>query len=423
MSKYKKYIISGLILLFMSTFPLFLGWIPIGAFRPRFLLMILTILYLPNIFRKRPIAYLLLFSAYTLFMQILWGEFNVSTYLSDFMDYALPTFMAMAVFHADSFKLFKIVAVYAVIVTTFIIINNIYTSTIYPNAIRGMVGATAFNDTGMAELYQRWGVCIYGFAAMAMTFPTVAVCLAKSTSRKKIQFLCYTFAALSFVFLYIAGVTTPLLISLIILFFAIFLKEISFLRVGVIGIVVLLIFPAVLEVLSNLSILEGTNFETRINDVSTYTSTGRVEDDSDISSRFDLMAKSLHVFINNPLFGNLVAERGGHNYLLDMLAKYGLIGFTLFAVFIKNTISCMMSKIPFVQRGAYIFCILSLLILSCLKNLTGTEYWLYTFLYIPCVLIAFPKQDSAQQVNRRCVKRTVCNPASLKGIYVKKGSL
>lgn len=394
MSKYKKYIISGLILLFMSTFPLFLGWIPIGAFRPRFLMVILTVLFLPNIFRERPVIYLLLFSLYSLFMQIFWEMFNFSAYFSDFMDFALLVFMAMAIFQADSFKLYKNVALFAVIVTIFIIINNIYISTIYPNAIRGLVGASAFNDTYMSTFYQHLGVCYYGFAAMAMTIPAVSVGLAKKSKNKKFQLVCFTFAALSFVFLYFAGVTTPLLISLIILFFAIFLKKISFLRVGIIGIVVFLIIPIILDVLSNLSIIEGTNFETRIKDVNTYASTGAVEDDSDISSRFDLMAKSLHAFINNPLFGNLVADRGGHNYLFDMLAKYGIIGFYLFVSFIKSTIIYMKSKIPYEQQGTYLSCVIGLLVLSCLKNCSGTEYWLYIFLYIPCVLIVFSKKDT-----------------------------
>lgn len=385
MSKYKKYIICGLILLFMSTFPLFLGWIPIGAFRPRFLMVILTVVFLPSIFRERPTLYLLIFSLYSLLMQIFWGVFNFSTFFSDFMDFALPVFMAMAIFQADSFKLYKIVASFAIIVTTFIIINNIYISTIYPDAIRGLVGASAFNDKDTATLYQHLGVCFYGFAAMAMTFPAVAVGLAMKSENKKFQFICFIFAALSFVFLYFAGVTTPLLISLIILFIAIFLKKISFTRVCIIGIVVFLIIPITLEVLSNLSIIEGTNFETRINDISTYASTRTMEDDSDISSRFDLISKSLYIFMKYPLFGNLVAEIGGHNYLFDMLAKYGMIGFCLFISFIKSTMFYMKSKIPYEQQGTYLSCIIGFLALLCLKNCSGTEYWLYIFLYIPCV--------------------------------------
>ena len=57
-----------------------------------------------------------------------------------------------------------------------------------------------------------------------------------------------------------------------------------------------------------------------------------VSNESDLAQRLDFWKKSIDVFSSNILFGSL-QDSGGHSYILDNLAMYGLFG--LFAMVIS----------------------------------------------------------------------------------------
>lgn len=392
----KNYIILylGLIVLFLTTFPLCQGWIPLGDFRPRFLFLMAVLVLDPKLLFNKPMLLLFAYFAYTGLLHFANDSFNLSGHVANVMEFAIPAVLGLSVMKHNDEKEIKILSVFAIVLTIANMIISINACRIYPDAIRGLVGATALGDIQMAQKYSRLGVCGYGFAAMMMLTPTLAYNIMKCCTRKWQRFLCLMVIFLSFVFLYYAGVTTPLLISLILLLYSVFFKEVSLKQLIVLGCVGSMVIPVLLTLLSDIPIFEGTNFESRIDTLNSAANGGNIEDDGDLAIRLSLIIKTLTAIFKNPLFGSLNADIGGHNYLLDIVAKYGMLGFILFFSFFKSMYKMISTFLPASQKYVFSLCVMGVIILGILKNCSGIEYWLYMLLYIPVILSYYHSQYS-----------------------------
>lgn len=383
----------GLVVLFLTTFPLCLGYLPFGMFRPRVLLLLCTFVLASHIWGSDIFRKFMLFAIYALIARFVGGVFTIDGYGANFMEYALPILMFLTAISINDLRIYRVIVVFAVSTTLATMLLSINASMIYPDAIRGLVGATAIGDSAMAILYQRAGVCSYGFAAMMMVVAPICMNLSKNYKGRK-RYILYAITALGLYFLYVAGTTTPFLISLLMTAFAFLVKDLSFKRILITSAFIAIVVPVVLQFMSQMAIFEGTNFEDRIADVSSVSAGREADENGDLATRNELITKSISAIFESPLFGSFTSTKGGHNYFLDLFALYGIFGMILYIAFFIKLVKKTISMISARYQSVYIICVASLLLLGILKWCSGIDYWLYTFFYIPCFLIYLSRKEA-----------------------------
>ena len=103
----------------------------------------------------------------------------------------------------------------------------------------------------------------------------------------------------------------------------------------------------------------------RLTDISLSIEGKFTQDNSDLDVRKELYIRSLTSFINHPLGCWNINNSGGHSYILDTLAKYGLVGVLLLIVSLR------------IIYNSYI------------KTLEGTFVYGYAVVgYIVCIIMA-----------------------------------
>lgn len=394
MKQYKNFVYLGLTVLFVTTFPMCLGYLPFGAFRPRALLLLASFILAGSVWNNSISKKFIAFAAYVAMSWFIFNRFTIEGFGANFMEYAIPVLLFIAVIRINDYEVYKKVAYFAVFTTLLTMAVSIVACSIYPDAIRGMVGAVASGDFAKALVYQRTGVCSYGFAAMMMVVAPICVGLAKQQKNRRTSYLLLGIAALSYYFLYIAGTTTPLLISLLMTALTVIVKKMTFKHIIFASVVITVIVPFALSVLSSLSIFAGTNFESRLADVSAVASGGVTADDSDLDTRNELIGYSLSAFGQSPVFGSFNTTTGGHNYYIDFLAHYGIFGTILYVIFFVSLFKMTVLHLTERYKSIYMICVVSLIMIGVLKWCSGIEYWLYTFFYIPCMLIYLSKKEA-----------------------------
>lgn len=97
----------GLAVLFMTTFPLCLGYLPFGAFRPRVILLLCTFLMASHVWSSSVFKKFLLFAIYVLIAMFAGGVFSIDGYGARFMEYALPILMFLTAISINEFRVYK----------------------------------------------------------------------------------------------------------------------------------------------------------------------------------------------------------------------------------------------------------------------------------------------------------------------------
>lgn len=141
--------------------------------------------------------------------------------------------------------------------------------------------------------------------------------------------------------------------------------------------IILLFGNQISSVFSSLAgVFESESISDRFNEMSTAMSGGSLDDSSDLSQRNLAWSTSLNLFFNNIIFGDGKIYGGGHSYLLDTLAHYGLIGLGFLIAIFKRMYNVYIA--PYENTGVYVF-VLALYILNlmqCFLNTTNSIFML-----------------------------------------------
>lgn len=393
----RVFLYFALIIIFLTSFPLAQGWLPFGDFRPRVLLIGIALFLYPKCFFSRDLIWLYLFFLF----QVLTYELSdlhrdFADWSCQLMEFLVPIIVASAVVFGRESRRAIFISRYAKILTFVTIILTLRVVKETPDIIRNMVTISAWEGIDAVRNFWRLGVCNYSFALIMMCIPPVFLQCSINAKWGVEQCLCLfgTFFVLYFV--YVSQVTTTffLCILMLLLIWGTRKMSLSVTFIWVIalcGIVVLSLNVAVQFLMSFL----GSNSEIglHVKGIYEFISEGKVSSDAyAVDGRVELYKKSITVFLKHPFFGNVTEEIGGHNYVLDNLARFGIIGsFPLFCFF-YHRIRITLEHIPGRDRKTYAICVIGFIIMACFKHIAGIDHWSYLFLYIPCFLNSFNAQ-------------------------------
>lgn len=372
----------------MSTFTLCLGWLPIGAMIPQLVLFLATLVFSVKTMGVKSVSFYNLFFVYqTIALTMSGNSFDLVPMLARYFTIGLPLFVSIYLFSRDSKNEYSSVAKYSLVVTSITILLTIRVLLNDGSALRMTSYANSLGDLTVLYGFWRQGVADYGMAAMMMFMPVMLLEIHRTFKQKNIKYYCFAGIILIFAFLYLGQVTTPFLFAIPIFILAL---NPQYQRLTYV-IQIIIIFSLVLVFLQDLlSFAISNTADSAMNEkfvaMSMMSKGETVDEASDAGVRLQLLSETVKAIMQNPLFGNPINEHGGHNYFLDIIAQYGFFGLTLFFTMIISQVKLISKRLSDYSRKVYLLIVISFCIYGLIKNMSGTEWWTYLFIYYPAIL-------------------------------------
>lgn len=249
----------------------------------------------------------------------------------------------------------------------------------FPNAAR-MLASSKEENKELELLYHSLNIGGFMFVYTVILIAPLLVYLYKYNIVNK--FIVIPIYASLFFLVITTEYTTALLFMALITFLFFLSKDYVFKKnhlyiVAILSGIILLFGNQISSVLSFLAgVFESESISDRFNEMSTAMSGGSLDDSSDLSQRNLAWSTSLNLFFNNLIFGDGKIYGGGHSYLLDTLAHFGLIGLGFLIAIFKRIYNVYIA--PYENTGVYVF-VLALYILNlmqCFLNTTNSIFML-----------------------------------------------
>lgn len=385
-----RYTIIALVTLFVTTFTLFLGWVPsLGVILPQVAFVILLLAMRPDAFVSKTMILYYLFFLYETAIRAVYGVgYDIVTGSARFLVMAVPLLVSTVLFSPKGIKDCKGVAKYALIVSFITVLMSIRVLIGDGNALRLCSMANSTGDEAMMYGYWRQGMADYGMAAMMAFMPVVLLYINKSLSTSKVRTYSIIGTIIIIAFMYLGQVTTTFILCIMATILAYFSnnnKVFTYVGIGMVALLIITQFSEIMEfAISNtgegsmngnfVSIAEAANGEAW-------------EETSDAAIRWGLLQQTIDVFLSHPLFGNPSLKNGGHNYFLNWLATVGLVGCLPFFMFIRYQYKVICSYLSKEAQKSYKIILMLFILHGLIKNMSGTEYWNYLFVYYPAILV------------------------------------
>lgn len=231
------------------------------------------------------------------------------------------------IYHCNSSYARKLIIWFTVIYITTAITTCIG-CTLFPNAARLMANGMS-EDQGNYALFMNYNIGGFSFVNTLVVFTPLIICLYREKLINRIVAFALLLLILSTILITEYTIALLFYFSCIILFIA--PRDFSVRRIiilaAIIIILIWLIRPLFAELLYLFSdIIDSEQIAVRLREIADVMKGVAVGDDStDLEDRVDLWTISWESFLSNPLFGT-GKHGGGHSFVLDNLAKYGLIG-------------------------------------------------------------------------------------------------
>ena len=152
------------------------------------------------------------------------------------------------------------------------------------------------------------------------------------------------------------------------------------------------LLPAILDFLSES--LGSEQVSERLGSISDLWSYRTVEDDSDLGSRFDLWGQSLKIFADTFPLGSL-DKAGGHSFIFDNMAKYGIFGLIAMIIVFKQFYSRFIKQYNGINAYGYVIYAYILNLIECFVN-PGNNYLCFTFI-IPLFCLYFKNVEKQKK--------------------------
>lgn len=327
-----------------------------------------------NFSRLWPICSLLLLSA---FYSVFSAEGSIGVELYGFLQLMIWPLSGYYIINNFSKKQIKYI-LYAIGIVFAI---TLYTTCVgcieFPNAAR-MLASSKDENKELELLYHSLNIGGFMFVYTVILIAPLLVYLYKySIVNKFIVIPIY----LSLFFLVITTEYTTALLFMAMITSLFFLsKDYVFKKnhlyiVAILSGIILLFGNQISSVFSSLAgVFESESISDRFNEMSTAMSGGNLDDSSDLNQRNLAWSTSLNLFFNNLIFGDGKIYGGGHSYLLDTLAHFGLIGlFFLIAIF-KRMYKEYIAPYAGTNVFVYILALYILNLMQCLLNTTNSIF-------------------------------------------------
>lgn len=246
-------------------------------------------------------------------------------------------------------------------------------------------------DMDQINAYRFLGLADYSLTHAIVFMVPVFVFMMKSSVRIVGKVIGLLLLSASYILVYLGGATTPMLLFFlsVVTSFILNSKRSNAYNMAVLIISVLFIIPILNQtnLLSFLSSIESvlpsdSPYIKRIVDLEESLIYESAE--GDVGARLVLYANSWDTFFSHPLFGTLNGELiGGHAYFADMLAALGLFGSVFLFYYLYEVIKYTYRVVPVRLKVFYLSGILLFFIMGFVKNLSGNDYFIIPFIYLP----------------------------------------
>lgn len=277
--------------------------------------------------------------------------------------------------------------------------TTIYGCTLFPGASRAMAnGDFAVNETGLVSIYRSMNIGNFQYIYTSVLIIPLILCLSDHYKRK----IYYILVALLIFTIYKTEYTTALLLSVISTLFLILpiSKNTQTAKKWLISILLIAVvsLPLIGEIMNSIaSVIGSEQIAQRFSELSVSLSGQQLNEDSDFGTRLFLWKKSIMTFCENFFTGiyfitdinDMHQYIGGHSFILDSLARFGILGFLFIVWMFKRLYKIFI--LPYNKRPEYIYLLTVFLlnIIQCIINTISIEF-VFVFL-IPLLMSVLNK--------------------------------
>lgn len=247
------------------------------------------------------------------------------------------------------------------------------------------------DDMDHINFYRLLGLADYSLTHAIVFMAPVFVYLLKSSEHVMGKLIGLVLLCTSFILIYFGGATTPMLLFFfsLVLSFIVSSKRNNKDNLIVLTLSLLFVVPIVNKtmLLSLLSFIAfslpfGSPFSRKVIDFENSLIHESAE--GDVGTRLSLYADSWDTFFSHPLFGTLNGDLiGGHAYFADLLAALGIFGAGFLFYYLYSVFKYTYSVIPLKSKPYYLLGMLLFVILGFVKNLSGNDFFIIPFIYLP----------------------------------------
>lgn len=419
MRRFKLVDIVILISLIFTTLYVVSNNIPLGMgsyiWLWRQLSIIVIILSTFGIFKKKPLAYTVIYGLIIvgLLQYTLWSymeDLYRGRILEDFIN--IFTFVLIWTYYRSKNK-FIILSKISRILFMCIIITIITTNialTIDPLIVRNSANGFAGSQSQLA-LARLYGSAGYGYTqAMVIFIPVLAFHIKKNKRLLFSKSRLILVLTLIIITILRAQVFANILAMLVILLlsFSSSNKQKSFLRYIGLFMVIFYIIPNsfYIDVLRTSSeyFPRESNTHYKLNDFALFIENPEFNTSTGAGGRAERYPMLIEAFLAQPILGdasyesNIDTYGGGHLYFMKKLADWGLLGFAFFIYMLYQIYRSISRKILDNEMNFYYFLsVLALVILGLMKNIAGREPWLFLIIIIPGLYLGTLEEMKEEQ--------------------------
>lgn len=270
-------------------------------------------------------------------------------------------------------------------------ITTIIGCTQYPDAARYLATVSDANEE-LAVMYDWKNIGGYNFVYSLVLVHPLLILGYKRNKINKALALCCSITVLT-ISIY-SGYTTAFLLSILSSYMYLLDKDLSPKRlarwlIGA-GIIVILFYTVFSNILLKLSeVISNEDIAYRLKALAG----GKTGIENSEDNRLELYRMSLNTFLQSPILGALTSGgiNGGHSFILDFLAQFGLIGliilFAMYRTIYKNFFA------PYKSKKGYGF-VVWLFIQTIFLSIVNTGMWLMVLtVFIPIGLKSIYKEE------------------------------
>lgn len=301
----------------------------------------------------------------------------------------------LGAFIVDNFSYKGIRYLSFVILILFVItsVTTIVGLQIYPDASRYLATVPDINAEENIR-YNFMNIGGYNFVYMlTLIYPLLIYGYKK---RKIHLFFVLLGGILTFIVIVNAGYTTALLLFIVSTVFLFFSRKLRISHVVIITIISLIVIYALSDIISSglnslADIIENKDISMRLR----LLAEGREGLTSGEDDRLSLYMMSIRTFLKHPILGRLLMDEtlmiGGHSFILDFMADFGIVGLAIIVVMYRVIYVRFFKPYKDKEGFGYVFW---LFIQPIILSTVNTNMWIFVLcLYIPVVLAYIDKKE------------------------------
>lgn len=387
---------------------------PFSTFYLYFLLFIgFLVIFKPIVFTEKTNKHVLFFAIFY-FLFYLLGIYKPSDaynlnwlFISELMPILIATLFFAYFIITNDYKNLIIIIRFLLVFIFITAITSIIGLTFFPDAARGLAGPLAQNqEFELIRLYQRIGIAGYDFYyGLAFSMPVFIFLVKKHWDEKIKRYILLLFILTILYAIIKSQLTTSFLFSLLAIAFSVFggksIKK-SFLYL-IITLIIIIFIPTQFyadTIRSISTIVPGETLQGRLKDLS-ITIENLDQDikqqETHVSKRAERIPYLLNNFKQSPIIGG--GKSTGHNFWLDRLSLFGIIGFIPWIILLNSIIKQRIRKIRKEYVYYFLLSITLLIAIGFLKNSGGKILYLLVFFMVPSILTIYSNNKDIFQTN------------------------